>query len=103
MKDLGVSINGGTPSHHPFEWDFPLETIQLLPFGALSALDFWMTCREFVGVEMIPSLLDAELHWITGGTGDGNIGLANADAGLVGAVSHLVDRLSFQDPGDRSR
>ena len=21
---MGVSINGGTPSYHPFQWDFPL-------------------------------------------------------------------------------
>ena len=25
---LEVSINGGTPSHHPFQSDFPLETVQ---------------------------------------------------------------------------
>ena len=22
-RDMGVSINGGTPSYHPFRWDFP--------------------------------------------------------------------------------
>ena len=26
-RDMVVSINGGTPSYHPFQWDFPLQTI----------------------------------------------------------------------------
>ena len=33
---LGVSINGGTPSYHPFlDGDFPLQTIQLLGYPYL--------------------------------------------------------------------
>ena len=29
---MEVSWNRGTPSHHPFWWDFPLQTIQLLGY-----------------------------------------------------------------------
>ena len=39
MGSMGVSINGGTPVYHPFQWDFPLQTIHFgVPFGLTVAL-----------------------------------------------------------------